>query len=90
MQGYIREDRGYPHGTFESIRNNSDFSLVSDKILTEIFKYTLSSEERKIQRENALRKAYEGISKDVVDAIKDLYSVDFSIYGYSYFPPNER
>ncbi|KAH3791898.1 carbohydrate sulfotransferase 8-like [Dreissena polymorpha] len=90
IQGYIREDRGYPQSTFESIRNNSDPSLVSDIILAEIFKYTLSSEERKIQRENALRKAYEGISKDVVDAIKDLYSVDFSIYGYSYIPPNER
>ncbi|KAH3793305.1 hypothetical protein DPMN_146812 [Dreissena polymorpha] len=56
IQGYTREDRGYPQGTFESIRNNSDPSLVSDIILAEIFKYTLSSEERKLQRENALRK----------------------------------
>ncbi|XP_052252149.1 uncharacterized protein LOC127858856 [Dreissena polymorpha] len=90
IQGFIREDRGYPQDTFESIRNSSDPSLVSDIILAEIFKYTLSSEERKIQRENALRKAYEGVSKDVVDVIKDLYSVDFSIYGYSNIPPNER
>ncbi|KAH3793069.1 hypothetical protein DPMN_146572 [Dreissena polymorpha] len=90
IQGFIREDRGYPQGTFESIRNSSDPSLVSDIILAEIFKYTLSSEERKIQRENAFRKAYDGVSKDVVDVIKDLYSVDFSIYGYSNIPPNER
>ncbi|KAH3793287.1 hypothetical protein DPMN_146794 [Dreissena polymorpha] len=69
IQGYIRRDRGYLQGTFESIRNNSDPSLVSDIIFAEVFKYTLSSEERKIQRENALKNAYQGIDKDVVDAI---------------------
>ncbi|XP_052212115.1 uncharacterized protein LOC127831161 [Dreissena polymorpha] len=90
IQGYIREDRGYPQGTFDSIGDNLAPSLVSDLILAEIFKYPMSSEERQIQRENALKRAYEGVRKDVVDAIKDVYALDFSLYGYSNLPPNER
>ncbi|XP_052237477.1 uncharacterized protein LOC127848856 isoform X3 [Dreissena polymorpha] len=90
IQGYIREDRRYPQGTFDSIGDNLTPSLVSDLILAEIFKFSMSSEERQIQRENALRRAYEGVRKDVVDAIKDVYALDFSLYGYSNLPPHER
>ncbi|KAH3885992.1 carbohydrate sulfotransferase 12-like [Dreissena polymorpha] len=90
IQGFIREDRRYPQGTFDSIGDNLTPSLVSDLILADIFKNSMSSEERQIQRENALKRAYEGVRKDVVDAIKDVYALDFSLYGYSNLPPNER
>ena len=48
----------------------------------------MSQNESKLQRRGALVKAFDGVSKDILDQLKELYKQDFILFDYSFEPPS--
>ena len=88
IQGFISEKAPFPNARY---KNQEDFK--KSNIFREIVKdarsnYPLSKTGRSLQRQTALNKYYDTVDSEIIEGIKEVYSADFDMFGYSYNPPH--
>ena len=88
IQGYIKEDIPFPINTINSIEKAKDPKFLTDVILEIIRKNPMSPDDSKLQRHRALVKAYDDLSQETLDKVKQLYRQDFILFDYSIEPPS--
>ena len=87
IQGYIKDGIPFPAKTIDTIEKANSSEFLTDVILDTIKKHPMSPNEVKLQRRRALVKAFDGLSKDIIDKVKELYKQDFILFDYSFDPP---
>ena len=87
IQGYIKDEIPFPAKTIDTIEKANSSEFLTDVILETIKKHPMSPSEVKVQRRRALVKAFDGLSKDIIDKVKELYMQDFILFDYSFDPP---
>ena len=88
IQGYIKGDIPFPTATIDTNEKAKDSGFLTHVILETINKHPMSPDEAKIQRQQALVKAFEGVSKYTLDKVRELYKQDFILYDYSFELPS--
>ena len=87
IQGYIKDDIPFPTKTIDTNEKANSSEFLTQVILDTIKKHPMSPTEAKLQRRRALVKAYDGLSKEILDKVKILYKQDFILFDYSFEPP---
>ena len=62
--------------------------FLTKVILETIKKKPMSPNEAKLQRRRALVKAFDGLNKDILNQVKELYKQDFILFDYSFELPS--
>ena len=88
IQGYIKEDIPFPTNTINSNKKAKNPEYLTNIILDTIKKHPMSPNNAKIQRRQALVRAFDGLTKDILDKVKQLYKQDFILFDYSFEPPS--
>ena len=88
IQGYIKDSIAFPKNIIDTEKKANSGKFLTNLILTTIRQHPMTSEESKIQRRRALASAYDGVSDDVIDGLKDVYKQDFVLFDYSPDPPS--
>ena len=88
IQGYIKEYIPFPINTINSIEKAKDPKFLTDVILEIIRKNPMSPDDSELQRHRALVKAYDDLSQETLDKVKQLYRQDFILFDYSIEPPS--
>ena len=88
IQGYIKDDMPFPSKTISTNEKAENPDFLTKLILETIKKHPLSPDESKLQRRRALVKAFDGLSKDMLDQVKELYRQDFILFDYPFDPPD--
>ena len=88
IQGYIKEDIPFPTHAINSTEKAKNSDFLTKVILETIKKHPMSSNDAKIQRRGALVRAFDDLSKDILDIVKQLYKQDFILFDYSFEPPS--
>ena len=87
IQGYIKEDIPFPTNTINSNKKAKNPEFLTNIILDTIKKHPMSPYDAKIQRRQNLVRAFNGLSKDILDKVKQIYKQDFILFDYSFEPP---
>ncbi|XP_069103831.1 uncharacterized protein [Argopecten irradians] len=87
LQGILRTDAVFPLEYFKRLRI-IDGAAVTDIILKTISSYPLSNAERRRQRNEAVVKAYAGVSPLTIRGIQNMFFKDFLLFGYDIYPPS--
>ena len=87
IQGYIKEDIPFPTNTINSNKKAKNPEFLTNIILDTIKKHPMSPYDAKIQRRQNLVRAFDGLSNDILDKVKQLYKQDFILFDYSFEPP---
>ena len=87
IQGYINDDIPFPTKTIDTNEKARNPDFLMEVVLETIRKHPMAPEDAKLQRRRALVKAFDGLSKDILDQIKKLYKQDFILFDYSSEPP---
>ena len=88
IQGYIKNDIPFPSNIINANVKAINPNFLTEVILETIKKHPMSQNESKLQRRGALVKAFDGVSKDILDQLKELYKQDFILFDYSFEPPS--
>ena len=88
IQGYIKEDIPFPTNTINSNKKAKNPEFLTNIILDTIKKHPMAPNNAKIQRRQALVRAFDGLPKDILDEVKQLYKQDFILFDYSFEPPS--
>ena len=88
IQGYIKDGITFPTQTINKNENAKNSSFLSKVILETIRQNPMSKNDAKLQRRRALVKAFDGLSKDILDQLKEVYKQDFILFDYSPEPPS--
>ena len=87
IQGFIKEDIPFPTNIINSNKKAKNPDFLTNVILETIKKHPLSPNDAKLQRRRALVRAFDGLSKNILDKVKQLYRQDFILFDYSFKPP---
>ena len=88
IQGFIKEDIPFPTHIINSTEKAKNFKFLTNVILETIKKQSISPNDAKIQRRRALVRAFDDLSNDILDKVKQLYKQDFILFDYSFEPPS--
>ncbi|XP_069104764.1 carbohydrate sulfotransferase 9-like isoform X1 [Argopecten irradians] len=88
MQGHVHEQSRFPLEAFKNLTDLNDPEMVTSVIMQNLDTIPVSEEQRVLQRRNVLVNAYRTVSPDVLNDIKDIYKLDFLMFGYSENPPS--
>ena len=87
IQGHIHDDILFPTKTIDTSEKARNPEFLTKVILETIKKHPMSHNEANLQRRRALVKAFDGVGKDILDEVKELYKQDFILFDYSTKPP---
>ncbi|XP_052797981.1 uncharacterized protein LOC128230038 [Mya arenaria] len=87
IQGYISDILEVPVA-FKSAKFKFSKEVVTIEVLSAIKKKPLSNVLSKQQRRKHLKEAYRGVSETTLTAIRNIYTLDFILFGYSFELPN--
>ncbi|XP_060064034.1 carbohydrate sulfotransferase 11-like [Ylistrum balloti] len=88
MQGHVHESSEFPFGAFKNITDLKDPEMVTSVIMQNLDNNPVTEEQRVLQRRKVLVNEYRTVSPDVLNDIKDIYKLDFLMFGYSENPPS--
>lgn len=88
IQGHVHELSSFPRNAFKNLTDLRDPELVTSIIMQTLDANPVSEEQRLLQRRKSLVNAYRIISPDIFNDIKDIYKLDFLMFGYSENPPS--
>ena len=88
IQGYIKEDIPFPTNTINSNEKAKNSDFLTNVILETIKKHPMLPNDAKLQRRRSLVRAFDGLSKDILDKVQQLYKQDFILFNYSFEPPS--
>ena len=90
FQGYIKDDLPFPSNIIKTDGKAASLDFLMKVMLETIKKHPLSHNESKLQRQRALVKAFQGMSQDILDQIKELYKQDFILFDYAFERPSMK
>ena len=88
IQGYIRDGMSFPQKAIKTEEKAENPEFLTKVILETIKKNPMSPNEANLQRRRALVKAFDGLNKDILNQVKELYKQDFILFDYSSEPPS--
>ena len=88
IQGYLRDDIPFPESVIASKNVTVSPDFLTDLVLRTIRENPLTPGQSAKQRQRALVKAYANVDKDTLDALKEIYGLDFILFNYSTEPPS--
>ncbi|XP_045184362.2 carbohydrate sulfotransferase 12-like [Mercenaria mercenaria] len=83
IQGYLKETSKFPSQMFKNELLYNNVAYVSQVILNSINRHKMTSLEMKNQRHKALADAYNEIKEETIEGIREVYKIDFEMFGYS-------
>ncbi|XP_053380045.1 carbohydrate sulfotransferase 11-like [Mercenaria mercenaria] len=87
IQGYLKETLQFPSQMFKNEKRYNNVTYVPQVILDSINRHKMTSLEMKNQRHKAVAEPYSEIKEKTIDGIREVYKVDFEMFGYSTDPP---
>ena len=90
FQGYIKDDLPFPSNIIKTNGKAASLDFLMKVMLETIKKHPLSHNESKLQRQRALVKAFQGMSQDILDQIKEVYKQDFILFDYAFETPSMK
>ena len=88
IQGYIKDGMPFPLKAIKTDEKADNPEFLTKVILETIKKNPMSPNEAKLQRRQALVKAFNGLNKDILNQIKELYKQYFLLFDYSFDTPS--
>ena len=88
IQGYIRDGMPFPQKAIKTEEKAENPEFLTKAILETITKNHMSPNEANLQRRRALVKAFDGLNKDILNQVKELYKQDFILFDYLSEPPS--
>ena len=83
LNGYIPANETFPTDIDPGSLNAESFHELVKGVRA---KYTITSEQKRAIRTHALQTAYRQVPKDHLDALRELYKLDFVLFGYNPHP----
>ena len=78
----------FPQKAIKTEEKAGNLEFLTKVILETIKKNHMSPYEANLQRRRALVKAFDGLNKDILNQVKELYKQDFILFDYSFEPPS--
>ena len=89
IQGYLRDDIPFPERLVTSENGKLSPEWFTDLVLRTIRDNPLTGKQSNEQRHRALVKAYTNVDKLTLNALVDIYKLDFHLFGYTDEPPTD-
>ena len=87
IQGFISEKAPFPNGSYKTSKDYKKSDIFRSALRYARENYPLTNAGKSLQRRSALNRYYETVDPKIIEQIKDVYNVDFDMFGYSYNPP---